>query len=66
MKIAYVKQSGDSVCLFDNSNHEYKRVHGQLVSYTQDFVITTCAHSGNRNRVYDSNGRWARDVKNKL
>lgn len=61
-KIAYVVQSGNQVGLYDNTNHEYTRVHGQLVSYTSDFVVTTTSNTSTNNRVYNSDGHWVRDI----
>ena len=61
-KIAYVQQVGHQVGLYDNTNHEYTRVHGQLVSYTSDFVATTNSKTSINNRVYNAKGHWIRDV----
>ena len=63
MKIMYVRQVGNQVGLYDSSNREYCRVTGKLVSYKSDFVITTCGIFTTNNHVYDSNGKWVRDVQ---
>ncbi|MBQ6027347.1 MAG: hypothetical protein IJL21_02240 [Alphaproteobacteria bacterium] len=62
-KIMYAKQSGNQVSLYDSSNREYCRVNGKLVSYNSDFVITTGGIFSTNNHVYDSNGKWVRDVQ---
>lgn len=63
MKIMYVRQVGNQVGLYDSSNREYCRVNGTLVSYTSDFVITSGGIFSTHNHVYDSNGKWVRDVQ---
>lgn len=62
-KIMYAKQSGNQVSLYDNSNREYCRVSGILVSYTPDFVITSGGKFTAHNHVYDASGKWVRDVQ---
>lgn len=63
MKIMYVRQVGNQVGLYDTYNREYCRVNGKLVSYNSDFVITTGGIFSTHNHVYDSNGKWVRDVQ---
>ena len=63
MKIMYAKQNGNQVSLYDSSNREYCRVNGNLVSYNSDFVITDGGKYCTHNHVYDSNGKWVRDVQ---
>ena len=63
MKIMYVRQVGNQVGLYDSSNREYCLVNGKLVSYNSDFVITTGGIFSTHNHVYDSNGKWVRDVQ---
>jgi hypothetical protein len=63
MKIAYVRQSGNQVSLYDENNREYARVSGQLVSYSADYVITNSNSFSTHNHLFDANGRWIRDIQ---
>ncbi len=62
MKIAYAKQSGNMVSLYDPNNREYVRISGELVSYTSEFVLTRGAGINGPKHIYDACGRWVRDI----
>jgi hypothetical protein len=63
MKIAYVRESGNQVSLYDENNREYARISGQLVSYSSDYVITSPNSFSTHNHLFDANGRWIRDIQ---
>ena len=62
MKIAYAKQSGNMVRLYDQNNREYVRISGELMSYTSEFVITRGSGINGPKHIYNACGRRVRDI----
>ncbi|MCL1892435.1 MAG: hypothetical protein FWF97_04085 [Alphaproteobacteria bacterium] len=60
-KIAFVRQLGGQVLLFDALGREYARVCGELINYGSDFVLVD--NGGGGYQLYDSDGRWLRPVQ---
>ena len=60
-KIAYVRQVGGQVLLYDFRGHEYARVCGELVNYGSDFVLVD--NHGGSYQLHDSDGQWLRPVQ---